>query len=68
MARSYSVNSIASSEPKEEEVENNNNPTNISVEGIRISPNQIPHGIYRQEQNENRRTSPSASEINFSLS
>ena len=65
MARSSNA-SVASSEPREDiEV---NLPTNISVEGIRIFPNQIPQGIYQQEQNRNRRTSPSASEINFSLS
>ena len=34
---------------------------NLEFEGIRLSDNQIPHGIYRREEN---RTSPTASEIN----
>ena len=43
-----------------------NDDDNISVKGIRISPNQIPHGVY-QKQSNIRRTSPTASEVNFSL-
>ena len=31
-------------------------PETINVEGIRISPNQILHGVYKQEQNMNKRT------------
>ena len=46
--------------------ESRDNDDNISVEGVRISPNQIPHGVY-QEQSNNRRTSPTASEVNFVL-
>ena len=59
---------MASSEPKDEIEENV--PENIGVEEVRISPNQIFHGVYQQEQNINRRTSrtsPTASEVNFSL-
>ena len=47
------------SEPREEIDEN------ILVEGIKISSNQMPHGIYQEQSN--MRTSLTASEITYSL-
>ena len=37
---------------------------NILVEGVGISSNQIPRGIYQEQL---RRTSPTASEVNFNI-
>lgn len=47
------------SEPIEQLVEK------VPIEGLKISENQIPHSIYRNPSN--RRESPTASEMNFSI-
>ena len=52
-ARHSSVSNRSDSDPMDD---------NISVEGVRISSNKIPHGVYKEQQN-----IPSASEINFSI-